>query len=347
MKSPGKGASRNLQPEYSWQDKRVLVTGATGLLGSWMVKELQSRGAQVVALIRDRVPQSYLWTAANVKNLICVHGSLEDYATIARSLNEYEIETVFHLGAQTIVSIANRNPLSTFEANIRGTYHMLEACRLTPTVKALIVASSDKAYGASEKLPYDESTPLMGRHPYDVSKSCADLLSLAYYHTYRLPVCVTRCGNFYGAGDLNFNRIIPGTIRSVLRGQQPIIRSDGTYVRDYFYVRDGALAYLQLAEAMPTKGIAGEAFNFSNEIQVTVLQLVRKILMLMGSDLEPLIKNEVTGEIFHQYLSATKARQLLGWRPRYTLEEGLKETIDWYREFLTRPQTFLEKETGL
>jgi CDP-glucose 4,6-dehydratase len=341
-----KKASLDLQRGYSWQDAHVFVTGATGLLGSWLVKELQGRGALVVALVRDRVPQSHLWTVADVKNLICVHGILEDYPTIQRSLNEYEIETVFHLGAQTIVSIANRNPLSTFESNIRGTYHMLEACRLSPTVKVLAVASSDKAYGTSEKLPYDESTSLVGRHPYDVSKSCADLLSMAYYETYRLPVCVTRCGNFYGAGDLNFNRIIPGTIRSILRGQTPVIRSDGTYVRDYFYIHDAALAYLHLAEAMHTKGIAGEAFNFSNEIQVTVLELVGKILRLMDSDLEPIIKNEVTGEIFHQYLSAAKARNSLGWRPRYSLEEGLKETIAWYREFLTRHPKWPDKDPG-
>ena len=314
----------------------MFVTGATGLLGSWTVRELQSRGAQVVALIRDRVPQAYLWTTANTNNLICVHGELEDYTTIARALNEYEIETVLHLGAQAIVSVANRNPLPTFEANIRGTYHVLEACRLTPTVKAVVVASSDKAYGASDMLPYDETTPLCGHHPYDVSKSCADLISLAYYHTYRLPVCVTRCGNFYGAGDLNFNRIIPGTIRSILRGEAPIIRSDGTYIRDYFYVHDGALAYLHLAELMHTRGIAGEGFNFSNEIQVTVLQLVEKILALMNSSLKPVIKNNVSAEILHQYLSAAKARTLLGWAPRYTLDEGLREAIAWYTEFLTR-----------
>jgi CDP-glucose 4,6-dehydratase len=320
---------------YSWQDKRVFVTGATGLLGSWMVQELQARGAQVVALVRDRVPQSHLWKAADTEKLICVHGALEDYETIARALNEYEIETVLHLGAQTIVSIANRNPLPTFEANIRGTWHVLEACRLASTVKAVVIASSDKAYGDHDKLPYDENAPLIGKHPYDVSKSCTDLISLAYHKTYKLPVCVTRCGNFYGAGDLNFNRIVPGTIRSVLRGEAPIIRSDGTYIRDYFYVHDGVLAYLHLAELMHTKGIAGEAFNFSNEIQVTVKQLVDKILKLMGTKLKPVVLNEVQGEIIHQYLSAAKARRMLKWEPRYTLDAALTDTIAWYTKFLT------------
>jgi CDP-glucose 4,6-dehydratase len=206
---------------------------------------------------------------------------------------------------------------------------------VTPTVKAVIVASSDKAYGDAPVLPYDETTPLQGHHPYDVSKSCTDLLALTYYQTYRLPVCVTRCGNLYGAGDLNFNRIVPGTIRSILRTEPPVIRSDGSYVRDYFYVHDGVLAYLHLAELMLTRGIAGEAFNFSTETQVTVLQLVKRILGLMESPLEPVIKNEVSGEILHQYLSAAKARKMLGWAPCYTLDEGLQATIPWYVDFLS------------
>lgn len=317
---------------FSWVDHPVFVTGATGLLGSWLVRELQLRGASVVALVRDRVPQSYLWTAATTETLACVYGALEDYDVVSRALNEYEIETVLHLGAQTIVPIANRSPLSTFESNIRGTWHVLEASRTAPTVKAVIIASSDKAYGHHDELPYHESTPLVGQHPYDVSKSCADLISLAYHATYGTPVCVTRCGNLYGPGDLNFNRIVPGTIRSALQGQSPVIRSNGKFIRDYFYVRDAALAYLLLAERMHESGIAGEAFNFSNEIQLTVLELVDKIIEIAGADVEPLILNGGQGEIENQYLSARKAREELGWSPLYTVEEGLAETVPWYRE---------------
>jgi CDP-glucose 4,6-dehydratase len=249
-------------------------------------------------------------------------------------MDEYEIDTVFHLAAQTIVTIANRNPISTFESNIKGTWNVLEACRRAPLVKRIIVASSDKAYGDQEKLPYDEDTPLEGKHPYDVSKSCTDLLCKAYFETYKLPVCVTRCGNFYGGGDLNFNRIVPGTIHSVLNEEAPIIRSDGSLVRDYFYIEDGVEAYLLLAEEMEKLKIKGEAFNFSNEIQVTVLELVEKILKIMKSELKPKILGEATNEIKHQYLSAKKAREILEWKPKYTLEEGLRRTTKWYEDFL-------------
>lgn len=323
-----------------WKNRNVFVTGATGLVGSWLTKFLIDEGANVIALVRDIVPKSILWNSSPefnyIKdNLTVVHGKLEDYELLERSINEYEIEVVFHLGAQTIVGTANRNPLSTFESNIKGTYNLLEACRRNKElVKAIIVASSDKAYGVQEKLPYDEKTPLCGTHPYDVSKSCADLISYTYFNTYGIPVCVTRCGNLYGPGDLNFNRIIPGTIRSLLNGESPLIRSDGSYIRDYFYVKDGALAYKTLAEKMFEMDISGESFNFSNEIQVTVLELVEKIIKIMDSSLEPKVLGEAKNEIKRQYLSAKKARSILNWRPRYTLDEGLRETVDWYRAFL-------------
>ena len=318
-----------------WQDRPTFVTGATGLLGGWLVRRLLDLRADVICLIRDWVPQSELVHTRLIEQVKVVRGDVRDQAFLERALGEHEIDTVFHLAAQTIVGTANRNPVSTFETNIQGTWALLEACRRSPTVKQIVVASSDKAYGDQEKLPYDENTPLQGQHPYDVSKSCADLIAHAFAVTYGLPVTITRCGNFYGGGDLNWNRIVPGTIRSILRGERPIIRSDGSYIRDYFYVEDGAAAYTLLAERLgENPSLRGEPFNFSNELQVTVLELVERILALTGSDLQPEIRNEATGEIHHQYLSTAKARQVLGWKPLFTLDEGLRATIDWYREFL-------------
>jgi len=318
-----------------WLDRPTCVTGASGLVGGWLVRRLVEAGADVTCLVRDWVPQSELVRAHLLERVKVVRGDVRDQALLERALGEYEIDTVIHLAAQTIVGIANRNPLSTFETNVGGTWTLLEACRRSPAVKQIILASSDKAYGDRVTLPYDETMPLQGRHPYDVSKSCADLIGQAYATTCDLPVVVTRCGNFYGGGDLNWNRLVPGTIRSVLRGQRPIIRSDGQYVRDYFYVEDGAVVYMLLAERLAASpDLRGHAFNFSNEVPVTVLELAQRILALMGSGLEPDIRNEAMNEIRHQYLSATKARQALGWQPLFTLEEGLRRTIAWYREFL-------------
>jgi len=318
-----------------WEDRNVFVTGCTGLLGSWLTKALVERGANVTGLIRDLVPKSNLnWSGFNNKINI-VRGEIEDYFLLERAINEYEIDTVFHLAAQTIVTIANRNPISTFETNIKGTWNILEACRRAPLIRRIVFASSDKAYGDQEKLPYDENTPLEGRHPYDVSKSCGDLLCRAYFESYKLPVCVTRCGNFYGGGDLNFNRIVPGTIHSILNNKSSVIRSDGTFIRDYFYIEDAVEAYLFLAKKMEDKEIHGQAFNFSNELQITVLDIVNKIIEIMNNNLESVVLNEATNEIKHQYLSAKKARKMLGWKPRYTLEGGLARTIEWYRNFLS------------
>lgn len=320
-----------------WRDRPTLVTGATGLVGSWLVRRLVEAKADVVCLVRDWVPQSELVRAGLIDRVKLVRGDVCDQALLERALGEYEIGTVFHLAAQTIVGIANRNPVSTFEANIQGTWALLEACRRSPLVKQVVIASSDKAYGDQEHLPYDEKTPLQGTHPYDVSKSCADLISNAYAVSYDLPVVITRCGNFYGGGDLNWNRIVPGTIRAIVRGQRPVIRSDGTFIRDYFYVEDGANAYMVLAEALAARPeLKGEAFNFSNEIQVTVLELVGKILQAMGSDLEPDVRNEASNEIIHQYLSAAKAREVLDWSPLYTLDGALDRTVSWYKDFLTK-----------
>jgi CDP-glucose 4,6-dehydratase len=320
-----------------WENRNVFITGSTGFLGSYLTDELIAKKATVTSLVRDWVSRSRFIFSDTCKKVNVVRGEVEDYAMLERILNEYEIEVVFHLAAQTIVETANRNPLSTFETNIRGTWNLMEACRRNPLVRRVIVASSDKAYGIQKELPYCENTPLQGNHPYDVSKSCTDLISYTYFNTYQLPVCITRCGNFYGGGDNNFNRIIPGTIRSVIHNERPVIRSDGTYIRDYIYVKDAVAAYMLLAEKMEDKGIHGEAFNFSNEIQITVLELTKKILSLTGREnLEPIILNRADKEIRHQYLSAEKARGKLSWRPLYTLDQGLQETITWYKEFFAK-----------
>lgn len=317
-----------------WLNRPTFVTGGTGLVGGWLAKRLLSSGASVVCLIRDWVPQCELNRTGLINQVRVVRGDITDQELIERIMGEYEISTVIHLAAQTIVSIANRNPVSTFDSNIRGTWSLLEACRRSPTIQQVVVASSDKAYGDQTALPYTETTPLQGCHPYDVSKSCADLIAHTYAVTYGVPVAITRCGNFFGGGDLNWNRIIPGTIRSVLHGERPVIRSDGNYIRDYFYVEDGAAAYMLLAEKMAENpALKGEAFNFSNEIQLTVSEIVQKILYLMESNLTPDIRDEVTNEIRHQYLSAEKARQQLGWFPLFDLETGLQNTIRWYQEF--------------
>jgi CDP-glucose 4,6-dehydratase len=318
-----------------WRDRPVLVTGATGLVGSWLCEALCGLGAAVTALVRDDVPASRLWSSG--ARVSVVRGAVEDQAAVERALGEYEAECVFHLAAQTIVGIANRNPVSTFESNIRGTWCVLEACRRSPLVKRIVLASSDKAYGDHETLPYDEDAPLQGRHPYDVSKSCADLLAQTYHATWGLPVAITRCGNFFGPGDLNWNRLVPGTLRSVARGERPVIRSDGTFVRDYFYVKDGVGAYLRLAERLRDEGVAGRAFNFSNDEPLSVLAMTARVLEAAGSRLEPVIMSQASNEIHDQYLSSVRARRELGWAPGWTPAEALAETVEWYRAHLSAP----------
>jgi CDP-glucose 4,6-dehydratase len=318
-----------------WLDRPTLVTGATGLVGGPLVRRLVELEADVVCLVRDWVPQSELVRTGLAERVKIVRGDVQDRELVERTLGEYEIDTVLHLAAQTIVGIANRNPISTFSTNIAGTWSVLEGCRRSPAVKQVVVASSDKAYGEHADLPYAEDTPLRGRHPYDVSKSCADLIAQSYARTYRLPVAISRCGNFYGGGDLNWNRLVPGTIRSVLRDQPPVIRSDGSPVRDYFYVEDGAAAYLLLAERLhDERSLAGEAFNFSAEQPLPALAVLLHILRRMDTTRAPVIRNEATNEIPAQFLSAARARQVLGWRPQFSLDDGLRRTIAWYRDFL-------------
>ena len=311
----------------------MFVTGATGLVGGWLVRSLLEAEADVVCLVRDWIPQSELNRSQMVDKVKVVRGDVRDQRLLERALGEYEIDTVIHLAAQTIVPIANRNPVSTFDTNVAGTWALLEASRRTPTVRQIVIASSDKAYGEQATLPYDETMPLQGVHPYDVSKSAADLIAQSFASTFGLPVIVTRCGNFFGGGDLNWSRIVPGTIRSILRNNRPVIRSDGEYVRDYFYVEDGASAYMFAAEGLASnRELAGEAFNFSTEQPITVIDLARLILKLMSSSLEPDVRNEAANEIRRQYLSAHKAHTVLGWTPQFTLEHGLRRTIEWYRD---------------
>jgi len=318
-----------------WRDRPTYVTGATGLVGGWVVQRLVSQGAHVICLVRDWEPRSQLLTGDWLSKVTVVRGDVTDQTLQERALNEYEVQTVIHLAAQTIVGIANRNPVSTFEANIKGTWALLEACRRSPTVRQVVVASSDKAYGEQAELPYSEETPLQGAHPYDVSKSCADLLATSYAVTFDLPVVVTRCGNFFGGGDLNWNRIVPGTIRSVLRGESPVIRSDGSFVRDYFYVEEGADAYLLLAEKLAADdSLRGHAFNFSYGQPMTVVEIAQKILDKMGSTLRLDIRSHATHEIARQYLSAEKARRTLRWTPTLSLDEGIERTVRWYRAFI-------------
>ena len=321
--------------ESFWQGKRVFVTGCTGILGSWLTAALVESGANVIGLIRDRVPHSYLFQSGTAARIVQVDGDITDYALLERAVNEYEIDTVFHLAAQPLVRVANRMPIGTFETNVRGTWLLMEACRLSKTVSRIVVASSDKAYGDHDVLPYTEDAPLQGRHPYDVSKSCADLIARAFAATYDLPVAVTRCGNIYGGGDLNWDRIVPGTMRSVLRGEPPVIRSDGSPVRDYLYVDDIVEGYLRLAERLDDASLHGQAFNFGMDDPKTALDMVERIIAISDyPGLKPVILSHASHEIQKQYLASEKARRVLGWQPRHALDEGLRRTLAWYRAYL-------------
>ena len=321
--------------EGTWRERTVLVTGAAGLVGSWLSESLVAAGARVVGLVRDVDRRSHLFRSGTDQRMVIVTGDLADLTTLERAVVQYKADTVFHLGAQAIVSIAEESPIETFESNVRGTYNLLEACRRHPgTVKRVVVASSDKAYGAQAVLPYTEDMPLEGRHPYEVSKSCADLIARSYFKSYALPVVIARCGNIYGGGDLNWSRLVPDVIRASLRGEAPVLRSDGKYVRDYIYVQDVVSAYEALATASDDRRNHGEAFNFSPERPYTVLEVVAAIQSAVGSSVEPVILDSAKNEIHSQYLDAGKARKALGWSPGYSLAEGLTETIEWYRSFL-------------
>jgi CDP-glucose 4,6-dehydratase len=334
-----------------WKCRSVFVTGGTGLLGSWLVKQLTEAGADVVCLVRQGSPRrtiaSDLSSTKDLGKVIFVVGDITDGALIERSLSEHSVGAVFHLAAQAIVGVANRDPISTFKTNVEGTWSLLDACRRSSNVSSIVVASSDKAYGEQPNLPYTEDMPLLGANPYDVSKACADRITHSYAASFNLPVAITRCGNFYGGGDLNWNRVVPGTIRSIIRGERPIIRSDGYFVRDYIYIEDAAAAYMMLAERLASDpSLCGQAFNFSYEQKVSVLDIVNLILKKMNSNLRPEVLNQASKEIRNQFLSAERARTQLLWKPQFTLESGLDRTLRWYRNYLEAPTAIAQAARG-
>ena len=322
-------------PEY-WSNKRVLVTGATGMVGAWVTRWLVDAGAYTVAFISDTDPQSELIRSGYINRVAVINGRLENYDDVERAINNQEIDSIIHLGAQPIVGAADRSPRHTFESNIQGTWNVLDACRvLSPLVKRVVVASSDKAYGTQPNLPYTEDMSMNGDHPYEVSKSCTDLISVTYARTYGLPVTIARCGNIYGGGDLNWNRIVPGTFRSLIRNEQPILRSDGTFVRDYLHVDDIVSAYLLLGEHTDNPEFIGHGFNFSDESPLTVMDIYTAICAAAGkADTKPKILNSAVGEIKDQYLDSTKAHERLGWHATVSLADGLAKSYDWYSKLL-------------
>ena len=314
-----------------WSGKRVLVTGANGFIGRSLTQTLIERGAEVVILVRDEHPQAFrLFAETHSKLAAVVRGDVLDLPLLTRIFNSYGVEVAFHLAAQAIVPISNRSPLMTLEPNIRGTWNVLEAARNAARIEALVVASSDKAYGEPTELPITEDHPLLASNPYDVSKACADLLSRAYGKTYGLPLSVTRCSNVYGGGDLNFSRIVPSTIRALVLGQRPAIRSDGRPVRDYMYISDAVSAYMRLAENSARSDIRCRAFNFGTEKPTAVVDVVRALIAISGRELEPVIENTASNEIVAQYVSCKAARELLGWQARIPLKDGLIRTFEWY-----------------
>jgi CDP-glucose 4,6-dehydratase len=329
-----------IQPESRaelpfWRDRPTLITGGTGFLGRWLSRALAQMGANVICLSREAGAQPDTGLNGLSERVRMIRGDVRDSQCIEKILSQYGVDTIFHLAAQAIVGVANREPLETLETNVAGTWRLLEACRRTKTIKHIVFASSDRAYGDQPNLPYHEKLALDGVNPYEVSKSCSDLVARSYASTYGLPIVITRCANLFGGGDLNFNRIIPGTVRHILQGRRPVIRSDGRFVRDYLYVEDAVSAYVMLAEQLSRRDeLVGQAFNFSNEVRISVLDLVRQVANKMGSRLEPLILNETVHEVRDAYLSSEKAREFFGWRPFFSQDEALRRTIDWYGEFL-------------
>jgi CDP-glucose 4,6-dehydratase len=288
-----------------------------------------------VALRRDFDPASRFRREGIEERCTIALADLTDHDALVRVLNEQDVEEVFHLAAQTIVGTANRSPLGTWEANVRGTWCLLEACRTLGTVQRVVVASSDKAYGSHEELPYREDFPLKPVFPYDVSKACADLIARSYASTYGMPVAVTRLANVYGPGDLNWSRIVPDTARALARGERPVIRSDGTPERDYLYVEDAVDVYLAVVASLDRPDLSGRAWNAGWGTPVSVLEVVRTLIEVSGVDVEPDIRGRGTpdGEISRQYLDSSAIRAELGWEPKWELERGLRAAWEWYERF--------------
>lgn len=322
-----------------WKDKNVIVTGAMGFLPSWICIELAKNGANVIGLTNDWFPQSWLKLSGWDKKVTMVQANITDFTDMKRIFNEYEIQFCFHLAAITTVPVSNRDPMSTFEINAKGTWTLIEAARQTPTFEGFLFASSDKVYGDQPVLPYTETQPLLARYPYDVSKMCAEMALQSYFHTYKVPVAITRCANIYGGGDLHWSRIVPSTIRSVLRNEAPVLRSDGTPLRDFIYVLDAVNAYLTLAENISRDDVKGQAFNFTGKTPTRIIDLVTTIIGAMGKkNLKPKImgSGKPVGEIDEQYLSSEKAQRILNWKPEYSLKEGMKLTVDWYKDYFKK-----------
>lgn len=319
-----------------WKNKNVLVTGASGMVGSWLVKRLLSEGARVTVLLLDQDPQSELIRSGDVSKCQVVSGDLRNRGDVGRAVFSSECEYIFHLGAQTIVSTAVFDPVYTFETNITGTWNLYDVVRTSgKQISGIIVASSDKAYGTALNLPYDESTPLHGEGPYDMSKSCTDLIARSYFLTYRIPTVIARCGNIYGGGDLNWSRIVPGTIRDLLVGDTPKIRSNGKFLRDYVYVQDAVDAYLSMASQISNNAVNGQAFNFSREEPLSVMDIYKAISFAVTQKyVEPIILDNAKNEIIDQHLSSKKAKSILKWESSYDLRRGLEETVSWYRSYL-------------
>ncbi|NBO53112.1 MAG: NAD-dependent epimerase/dehydratase family protein [Actinobacteria bacterium] len=332
----GVEVTTGLPSKEFWSTKRVLVTGATGMVGAWLTRWLVDAGAHTVAFVSDADPQSELMRSGYINRVAVMNGRLENYEDVERAINNQEVDSIIHLGAQPIVGAADRSPRHTFESNIQGTWNVLDAARvLGGLVERVVVASSDKAYGTQPVLPYTEDMSMNGDHPYEVSKSCTDLISTTYARTYGLPVTIARCGNIYGGGDLNWNRIVPGTFRSIIRGEQPVLRSDGTFVRDYLHVDDIVSAYLLLGERSHEDELKGQGFNFSDESPLTVMQIYLAICEAAGkSGLEPKVLNAAVGEIKDQYLDSSKAHNVLGWKASVSLSEGLSKSWQWYNNLL-------------